>query len=561
MIFGWHRNRIILTMLLIGLVFSYSKDSFAQTPSEAINSGTQWFLSARYGMGIWAFKAPPDPLQEEFTADDFTPTYIRDTIEATMSLQYVNVSLTEYESTLDWLEFFALPTTAQLGQKIQILSKAGRNITKTVSEILTAQNIDGGFGGRAGYPSDVLDTAFALHGLVVTNSSDTTAINSAVNYLLSAQNADGGWGFAMGRVSHIYYTALVIRALATLPQNASLATALNKATAYLLTKQNPDGGFGHSASSGQGSSTVYETALVYQILVRTIYDPISWAKAEGYLLTTQSADGSWNQDAYSTALSLRALYDAERLRASQIQSVELYKSVNNQLQLSTTYDAYNRMVIKININDPNVRFDIQVRDSAGNIYNVAIINGEIIFDTGSYPPGTYTIIIRAIDITTGMVVDEESITFTIQPTLAIPTLGISIVPIYTYVTAAQDIKLNAYITNQSNIQADISITHEIKAPSNNIINTGSVNLTLSPNESNKLITLSQFNYQFTEAGEHPVTVNIYRGADLLQTASTKIHVSPLVRIEPKKSLTPSTVAPDGDKRIRIEIELEGKEKP
>lgn len=274
MTFGWHRNRIILTMLLIGLVFSYSENSFAQTPAEAINSGTQWLLSARYGMGIWAFKAPPDPLQEEFTADDFTPTYIRDTIEATMSLQYVNVSLTEHESTLDWLEFFALPTTAQLGQKIQILSKAGRNITKTVSEILTAQNIDGGFGGRAGYPSDVLDTALALQGVVAAHSSDATVTNSAVNYLLSAQNADGDWGFAPSRSSHVYYTTQVIQTLVTLPQSASIATAINKAAAYLLTKQNPDGGF------GSPSSTVYETAFVYQILVRTIYDPIAWAKAE-----------------------------------------------------------------------------------------------------------------------------------------------------------------------------------------------------------------------------------------------------------------------------------------
>lgn len=347
-------------------------------------------------------------------------------------------------------------------------------------------------------------------------------------------------------------TAMAAKTFMEYKTQYNLQASINNAVSYLLTKQNPDDGF------GLGSSTIYETALVYQILIRNIYDPIAWAKAEGYLLSTQNTDGSWNQDAYSTAFALRALYDAERLRASQIQSVELYKSVNNQLQLSTTYDAYNRMVIKININDPNVRFDIQVRDSAGNIYNVAIINGEIIFDTGSYPPGTYTIIIRAIDITTGMVVDEESITFTIQPTLSIPTLGISIVPISTYVTAAQDIKLNAYITNQSNIQADITITHEIKAPSNNIINTGSMNIALSPNESNKLITLSQFNYQFTEAGEHPVTVNIYSGANLLTTSSTRISVSPLVRIEPKKTLTPSTVAPDGDKRIRIEIELEGK---
>ena len=131
-------------------------------------------------------------------------------------------------------------------------------------------------------------------------------------------------------------------------------------------------------------------------------------------------------------------------------------------------------------------------------------------------------------------------------------------PISSYVSATQDITLTAYITNQSNIQADISITHEIETPSNNLIYTGSTYVTILPNETGKMITLAQFSYQFAEAGEHPVTVNIYSGVNLLATSSTRILVSPLVRIEPKKTLTPSTITPDGDKRIRIEIELEGK---
>jgi hypothetical protein len=521
--------------LIIFVSLFLALPSYAQ--SVAITNGLTWLSGNQNTDGSWGKQ---------------TELILIDSTEVINAFKYVNNTGTDYTEGINWLSLQNTISTDELSRKITSLANAGADTSVLVSTLIGYRNTDGGWGLSTGFESEPLTTSLSLLALKAANYTDSNTISTALGYLISTQNPDGGYGFYAGDDSNVYMTAMAAKTFMEYKTQYNLQASINNAVSYLLTKQNPDDGF------GLGSSTIYETALVYQILIRNIYDPIAWAKAEGYLLSTQNTDGSWNQDAYSTAFALRALYDAERLRASQIQSVELYKSVNNQLQLSTTYDAYNRMVIKININDPNVRFDIQVRDSAGNIYNVTIINGEIIFDTGSYPPGTYTIIIRAIDITTGMVVDEESITFTIQPTLSIPTLGISIVPISTYVTAAQDIKLNAYITNQSNIQADITITHEIKAPSNNIINTGSMNIALSPNESNKLITLSQFNYQFTEAGEHPVTVNIYSGANLLTTSSTRISVSPLVRIEPKKTLTPSTVAPDGDKRIRIEIELEGK---
>lgn len=535
------RIRVIILISIIIYFISSNFFSFVHAQSDQITSALSWLSANQDQDGSWR---------------DILTTNFQSTAEVLTTLSDLGNKDTYYTNGLNWLNAQSVDTTAYFARKIIIFGNS--YLSSDLSKILSYKNTDGGWGGYLGYTSNNLDTSLSLLALKSANYTDSNTISTALGYLIGTQNSDGGFGFYAGDDSNVYMTAMVLNTLLQYKASYNLQASINNGVNYLLTKQNPDGGF------GSPSSTVYETALVYQILVRTIYDPIAWAKAESYLLTTQNPDGSWGpsagsgQDPYSTALAIRALYDAERLRASQIQSVELYKSVNNQLQLSTNYDAYNRMVIKVNINDPNVRFDIQVRDSSGNIYNVSIINGEIVFDTGSYPPGTYTIIIRAIDITTGMVVDEESITFTIQPTITIPSIGISITPVSTYVTATQEIKLNCYITNQSNIAADISIAYEIKTPSNNIINTGNMNITLNPNESNRLITLTQFNYQFAETGEHPATVNIYRGADLLQTAATKIHVSPLVRIEPKKSLTPSIIAPDGDKRIRIEIQLEGK---
>jgi hypothetical protein len=72
-----------LSIILISVfmsVFLSTSPVFAQTADVAIASGTTWLISAQYGHGIWAFDTPPDPLQTEFTADDYTKTYVRDTL-------------------------------------------------------------------------------------------------------------------------------------------------------------------------------------------------------------------------------------------------------------------------------------------------------------------------------------------------------------------------------------------------------------------------------------------------------------------------------------------------
>src|SRR4030042_4425079 len=119
---------ILITTVTLG---SLTADVSAQTPTDAISSGTSWLLASRYDMGIWAFDAPPDPLQTEFTADDFKKTYIRDTLEAVKTLQALNIDPVEYTSTLDWIELVEFHTTDRLGPKIQILTRAGREDRKS----------------------------------------------------------------------------------------------------------------------------------------------------------------------------------------------------------------------------------------------------------------------------------------------------------------------------------------------------------------------------------------------------------------------------------------------
>lgn len=159
------------------LVFLNPAELAAQAASNATMSGTTWLVSAQYGKGVWAFTAPPNPLQTEFTADDFASTYVRDTLQAVIALQTVEAAATEYQFALDWVQFFILSSTEQLSQKTQILSKAGRDATQPINILLAYRNLGGGFGGGKGYPSNVLDTAFALQGLASAHSTDTNTID------------------------------------------------------------------------------------------------------------------------------------------------------------------------------------------------------------------------------------------------------------------------------------------------------------------------------------------------------------------------------------------------
>jgi hypothetical protein len=91
-------------------------------------------------------------------------------------------------------------------------SLAGQSVAELAAQLVARQNMDGGFGGAAGYASNPLDTALALQALVVSGSSDAAAITRAKLYLISRQDTSGGFGFEGNPVS-VYVTALVSRSL------------------------------------------------------------------------------------------------------------------------------------------------------------------------------------------------------------------------------------------------------------------------------------------------------------------------------------------------------------
>ncbi|MFZ5875273.1 MAG: CARDB domain-containing protein, partial [Nitrospirota bacterium] len=254
-----------------------------------------WLLSKRSDFGIWAFDLPPDPAQVEFSPESFSPTHVRNTLEAVIALQSLGADPVEVSSALDWLDTPFIGTSGQLARKAYILRQAGGNPSQVIPVIESARNLDGGVGDLSGYPSSIGETAPALFALSAIGSANPGVTSGMVAYLLASQNSDGGWGFVPGQASRTYYTAFALRALQTQPNMAS--EAISRATAYLVSRQQPNGTWG----------SVADTALVFPALVLTNANLSVKQGALAYLLSQQQPDGSWSQDVYTTALALQGL--------------------------------------------------------------------------------------------------------------------------------------------------------------------------------------------------------------------------------------------------------------
>lgn len=281
----FRRNLFIICAALYLVVFT----AIAQAQLPQISTGLSYLTSSQNSDGTWATGA----ISAEITAA---------TVSTLETLKLLNQTAgTSYTSGVSWLQGQSPKTVDDIAKKVIALSLADGSVNALIPALDT---LKGAWGGYDGYENDILDTSLALQALKSANYTDLTTINPALAYLTGSQNPDGGWSFTKGEDSIVYITAIVSATLQQFPQMTTIATAVNKATTYLLAHQNADGGFGVTL-------TVYETALAYTALVAVSTNQAALGSAVNYLTTNQSANGSWNDDPYSTALALKALYLSE----------------------------------------------------------------------------------------------------------------------------------------------------------------------------------------------------------------------------------------------------------
>jgi len=174
-------------------------------------------------------------------------------------------------------------------------------------------------------------------------------------------------------------------------------------------------------------------------------------------------------------------------------------------------------------------------------------------------PESYKVILSVIDYIKGGLLAEGYTSFTITPTSLVDGVVPLITPKFINIKATETINLSVYMVNRSNVDASLSSEYEIKDPGGNVINTGTVNFSIATSESFKVVELSNFTYTFTQSGQYPVKIKILSGNTIIAEGSDAIYVAPSIRIEPGKTLNPATVIPDGDKTIRIDIQIKGVE--
>ncbi|MDD2852640.1 MAG: carboxypeptidase regulatory-like domain-containing protein [Desulfuromonadaceae bacterium] len=287
----------MLKRVLLGILLTYFSVGLAFAQSASISSGLSWLAANQNSDKSWGNSSS---LTEQFIS----------TAETLETFRVTGNTGMPFQEGLGWLNSQQLDSTDFAAKRLQIRAKSAFDVTVDINGLIALRNvIDGNWGLDDEYSNAILDTALALQPLKSANYTDLTAINPALAYLTGSQNLDGGWGFpstGSGQAdSNVYLTAIVSATLQQFPQMTTIATAVNKATIYLLAQQNADGGF------GSPSSTAYETALAYTALVAVSTNQAALTSAANYLITSQSANGSWNDDPYSTALALKALYLSE----------------------------------------------------------------------------------------------------------------------------------------------------------------------------------------------------------------------------------------------------------
>jgi hypothetical protein len=127
-------------------------------------------------------------------------------------------------------------------------------------------------------------------------------LTAALSYLTARQNTDGGWSLTTGEDSQVFYTAIALQAMNSCRQQFVVSLYQSRALAFLRGRQNANGGY------GSPSSTAFETASALIAIFGSgqLLTPAE-SSAINFLSSTQLANGSWGDDAYSTALALRAL--------------------------------------------------------------------------------------------------------------------------------------------------------------------------------------------------------------------------------------------------------------
>jgi subtilase family serine protease/Tol biopolymer transport system component/flagellar hook assembly protein FlgD/fibronectin type 3 domain-containing protein len=256
-----------------------------RTAPPSINDALSWLLDNQEEDGSWR---------------DMIKTTDRDTTEAVLTLKYFPDMDAQINTAIQWLNKSPVFNTDYLSRKIETFTRTGNDTVELVQQLVLKQRKDGSWGSENIYNGNVVDTAWAMRALAITDYQDENIIEPSIGYLKDHQKQDGGWSNE-DQDSTIQATVNVVYVFIKYQEQYQLADAIQKGLAWLFGRQNPDGGFGDSPS------TVYDTALALSLLKHFQVATEMTDKALNYLLASQEQNGSWYSSPSQTAQAMNAL--------------------------------------------------------------------------------------------------------------------------------------------------------------------------------------------------------------------------------------------------------------
>jgi len=177
--------------------------------------------------------------------------------------------------------------------------------------------------------------------------------------------------------------------------------------------------------------------------------------------------------------------------------------------------------------------------------------------TGIFPPGRYSLKLSAYDQFTSQLLSEQVDYFDIAPTAVISEANLTINSRFSNEGVEENLILNLDVVNRSNIPIDFTVDYQWLDPQGNALRTGNATLSLTPDQAQQLFSLDEYRFTFESSGVYPFEAQITSDQVDAIVNGVTVTVAPSVRIEATQNLTPSSVVPDGDKRITIDITVEG----
>ena len=181
--------------------------------------------------------------------------------------------------------------------------------------------------------------------------------------------------------------------------------------------------------------------------------------------------------------------------------------------------------------------------------------------TGAEPPGAYQILAQAYDPASHQLLSERLLPIEIVATQRIARLSVHPSPPYTSIGQEQRVAFIATLANRSNVVTNLELGLQLIAPDGRVVRIHQSPLSLRPDEYNKSFRLAGFSHRFEQSGQYRLDVDLVAGPIPEEQDVTGLTVAPAIRIDASQDLTPATVAPGADQRLRIHIQLKGTQQP